>query len=288
MLELAILGLLEEQSLHGYELRRRLGETLGFLVSVSFGSLYPALARLEASGAVVALRPEQAHDGARKDSTVGGRETGGHEAAADAAHNGEASMRIPMTGSLAGERAAFRSTRTAVTRGTTRSLGGHVTSARSTRQRRVYSITEAGTALFKALLAGEGDPGEAEDDRGFALRLAFARHLSPEARLRLLERRRAVLTQRRARSAVNRSAAVNDTWRAALAERGSETLDGDISWLDRLIVAERARSDPPGSTSPAPANGGKVVAPEPVETVRAGAGVVPDPVEPTSRKVPSS
>ena len=31
MLELAILGFLKEQPLHGYELKKRLGETLGFL-----------------------------------------------------------------------------------------------------------------------------------------------------------------------------------------------------------------------------------------------------------------
>ena len=54
VLELAILGLLKEQDLHGYELKKRLAETLGPLSSVSFGSLYPALGRLERAGAVVA------------------------------------------------------------------------------------------------------------------------------------------------------------------------------------------------------------------------------------------
>ncbi|MGH9168043.1 MAG: PadR family transcriptional regulator [Acidimicrobiia bacterium] len=50
MLELPILGLLKERSLHGYELKRRLSE-YGFW-RVSFGSLYPALRRLERSGYV--------------------------------------------------------------------------------------------------------------------------------------------------------------------------------------------------------------------------------------------
>lgn len=45
MLDFAILGLLREQPRHGYELKRALGE-LGFW-QVSFGSLYPALRRLE-------------------------------------------------------------------------------------------------------------------------------------------------------------------------------------------------------------------------------------------------
>ena len=47
MLDMAILGLLEERDLHGYEIRRRLREHLGLLANVSFGSIYPALTRLE-------------------------------------------------------------------------------------------------------------------------------------------------------------------------------------------------------------------------------------------------
>src|SRR3974390_3233662 len=52
MLELAILGLLSEQPRHGYELKKRLSETLGPLWGISFGSLYPALRRLERAGAI--------------------------------------------------------------------------------------------------------------------------------------------------------------------------------------------------------------------------------------------
>ena len=52
MLELAVIGLLKEQPLHGYELKKRLSDTLGFLWGVSYGSLYPALRRLERAGAI--------------------------------------------------------------------------------------------------------------------------------------------------------------------------------------------------------------------------------------------
>jgi DNA-binding PadR family transcriptional regulator len=52
MLELAVLGLLAEQPRHGYELKKRLSETLGPLWGISFGSLYPALRRLEREGAI--------------------------------------------------------------------------------------------------------------------------------------------------------------------------------------------------------------------------------------------
>jgi DNA-binding PadR family transcriptional regulator len=52
MLELAVLGLLSEQPRHGYDLKKRLSETLGPLWGISFGSLYPALRRLERAGAI--------------------------------------------------------------------------------------------------------------------------------------------------------------------------------------------------------------------------------------------
>lgn len=81
MLELAILGLLKEQELHGYELKKRLSAALGPFSSVSFGSLYPALARLEAAGAVKAV---------------------------EALEKPERGPAIPMTGSMTGEAAAFR------------------------------------------------------------------------------------------------------------------------------------------------------------------------------------
>jgi DNA-binding PadR family transcriptional regulator len=78
LIDLAILGLLTEQELHGYELKKRLGELLSSRASISFGSLYPALARLEAQGAVKAVEQRTAVRAA------------------------------PMSGSLTGELAAFR------------------------------------------------------------------------------------------------------------------------------------------------------------------------------------
>jgi DNA-binding PadR family transcriptional regulator len=52
VLELAILGLLKEQPMHGYELRKQLASKLGFFWTVSFGSLYPTLKKLERRGYV--------------------------------------------------------------------------------------------------------------------------------------------------------------------------------------------------------------------------------------------
>ena len=84
VLELAVLGLLKEQELHGYELKKRLSSVLGPLSSVSFGSLYPTLAKLEAAGAVKAVEA-----------------------------NPVPLAPIPMTGSLGGELLAFRARRAA-------------------------------------------------------------------------------------------------------------------------------------------------------------------------------
>lgn len=51
MLELAILGLLHESPMHGYELRKQLATKLGaFRAAISYGSLYPTLRRLQAAG----------------------------------------------------------------------------------------------------------------------------------------------------------------------------------------------------------------------------------------------
>jgi len=50
LLELAILGLLHESPLHGYELRKRLNAVLGAFRALSYGTLYPCLRELVARG----------------------------------------------------------------------------------------------------------------------------------------------------------------------------------------------------------------------------------------------
>jgi DNA-binding PadR family transcriptional regulator len=52
MLEVAILGLLKERPMHGYQLSQELTAQLGGFWRVSYGSLYPTLRRLERQGAV--------------------------------------------------------------------------------------------------------------------------------------------------------------------------------------------------------------------------------------------
>ena len=194
MLDLAILGLLEEGELHGYEIRRRLREHLGLLANVSFGSLYPALARLEAAGALEAV---------------------------EAAETRPRRPNVPPTGSLSGEWAVLKARRHAGTRGR--------------RSRKVYRITETGRAQFTELLSGAG----ADDARSFGLRLAFARHLAPQARLALLERRRAQLVQRLGEVGSASGEADLDVYARSVVEHTADALAQDVSWLDRLIEIER-------------------------------------------------
>jgi DNA-binding PadR family transcriptional regulator len=55
VLELAVLGLLKEKPMSGYELQKALTAKLGAFWRVSFGSLYPCLKRLSADGALEVL-----------------------------------------------------------------------------------------------------------------------------------------------------------------------------------------------------------------------------------------
>lgn len=52
-LELAILGVLSESPLHGYELRKRLISVLGLFSTISYGALYPTLKGLVSRGLLV-------------------------------------------------------------------------------------------------------------------------------------------------------------------------------------------------------------------------------------------
>jgi DNA-binding PadR family transcriptional regulator len=178
VLELAILGLLKERSMHGYQLSKRLTDTLGGFWRVSYGSLYPSLKRLERQGAV-----EQVFD----QQEVG-------------------------------------------------------------RRKNVYRITERGEIAFRELLDEAGSDATGEDNR-FRVRLAFFKYLAPEARIRLLERRRAFLEQRL--DTITGSLTMNhDTYTLSLMQHGRETTEQDIAWLNGLIAAERRATETSATGTP--------------------------------------
>jgi DNA-binding PadR family transcriptional regulator len=200
MIELGLLGLLSEQNLHGYELRKQLADLLGSW-SLSFGSLYPALNRLERAELVKAVEA-----------------------------NVVAEPATPMTGALSGELAAFRGRLT--TKSKTRSGGGS-----GRRGKKVYGITDRGRERLTELLAAPGP----DDDRTFSLRVAFCGHLPPAARLALFERRKAELTNLLAgRRAARSTGRRGDPNRRSLRERDVRALASDLAWLDELIAAARA------------------------------------------------
>jgi len=52
-LELAVLGLLHESPMHGYELRKRLNALLGAFRAFSYGTLYPSLKEMVGRGLII-------------------------------------------------------------------------------------------------------------------------------------------------------------------------------------------------------------------------------------------
>jgi DNA-binding PadR family transcriptional regulator len=65
VLDLAVLGLLKEAPMSGYELKKQLTVKLGAFWRVSFGSLYPCLKRLAAEGALE-VQEESRHTSRKK------------------------------------------------------------------------------------------------------------------------------------------------------------------------------------------------------------------------------
>jgi DNA-binding PadR family transcriptional regulator len=193
MLELAVVGLLKEQPLHGYELKKRLSDTLGFLWGVSYGSLYPALRRLERAGAIEVV----------EDPAVG------------------PAAPIPATGSLGGEAAAARMRRLAKS---------------GRRIRKAYRLTARGEEMFRELMTSDAG-ANSDEERSFALKLAFCRYLPPDARIELLERRRADLAARLQRARGSRSG--GDRYSLSLLEHRRKSTERDLEWIEELIAAEQ-------------------------------------------------
>ena len=183
MLELAVLGLLKERAMHGYELRKQLSTMLGPFWQVSWGSLYPALRRLAKVGAVEKVADEKPRRTARSGAARSG-------------------------------------------------------AARSGRRRNVYQVTPVGEAMFTSML---GETAASVDAEHFTLKLAFFRYLDPAARLSLLERRRAYLTEKlvQFRQNLRELGERIDSYTLSLQHHSMASTESDIEWLDELITEER-------------------------------------------------
>jgi hypothetical protein len=129
-------------------------------------------------------------------------------------------MPTPTTGSLDGDLAAARLRRP----------------AKATRRtRKAYRLTDRGDVRLSELLLDDDAAGD--DERTFALKLAFCRHLPPAARLDLLERRRAALAERLSR-ARRTSPGRGDHYTRSLFEHRTQSTQRDLEWVDALIAAE--------------------------------------------------
>jgi DNA-binding PadR family transcriptional regulator len=75
VLEFAVLGLLRESPMHGYELRKRLNTSLGVFRAFSYGTLYPCLKSLVHSGylAEETVGRPQAQPALAQTAPLGGR-----------------------------------------------------------------------------------------------------------------------------------------------------------------------------------------------------------------------
>jgi DNA-binding PadR family transcriptional regulator len=144
---------------------------------------------------------------------------------------------MPATGSIDGETAAARLRRLPKP---------------TPRTRKQYRLTSRGEEVFAELLAADDAPG-ADEEKAFALKFAFCRHLAGDARLALLERRRAALSERlaQARGSTPRR---GDRYLRSLAEHRTESTARDLAWLDELIAAERRAAHPEPSQEGATAS----------------------------------
>lgn len=59
MLELATLGLLQKEALHGYRLKQQMELFMSGCISVNYGAIYPLLKRLEEKGLIMVFTEEE-------------------------------------------------------------------------------------------------------------------------------------------------------------------------------------------------------------------------------------
>lgn len=118
------------------------------------------------------------------------------------------------------------------------------------RRKTVYRITPLGESMFTEMLE---ETAAAVDAEHFTLKLAFFRYLAPEARLTLLERRRAYLMEKLAQFKTNlRDIGERiDSYTLSMQTHSMNATESDIRWIDELITRERATETTPGEPSKA-------------------------------------
>ena len=113
----------------------------------------------------------------------------------------------------------------------------------------MYRITSLGDEIFARMLE---ETGAAVDAEHFTLKLAFFRYLGPEARVALLERRRAYLQDKLAQLKANLRQYREriDSYAETLQNHDMISTESDIAWIDELINRERNRTSVLGPAMP--------------------------------------
>jgi DNA-binding PadR family transcriptional regulator len=200
MLELPVLGLLKERSMHGYELRKQLGAMLGPFWQVSWGSLYPTLRRLAKAGAVEKLDPKPEKTRA-KTKPKGARV-------------------------LAGKTKTTKSAKT-------------TTTLSSGRRKNVYRITALGEEMFTAMLEETAAAVDAEHftlKLAFFRYLPPETRLALLERRRAYLQDKLAQFKANLRDYRERI----DTYTLSLHNHGMAATQSDIEWIDELISNERS------------------------------------------------
>ncbi|HLS49863.1 MAG TPA: PadR family transcriptional regulator [Actinomycetaceae bacterium] len=192
VLQLAILGQLQREPMHGYRLRKRLNSQLGTFRTLSYGSLYPALRRLTEAGLIRELSTAE----------------------------------LP-----------------------------HALSGR--RGRIIYEITDAGRERLTATLS-TASSASWEDD-AFDVRFSLFSATDATTRLKILEGRRARMTERleMLRASASDARERMDAYTAELARHGQAQMEREVEWLETLIDTERGTPGPHDFGTPAPGNQGR-------------------------------
>ncbi len=204
-LELAVLGLLHETPLHGYELRKRLNSLLGTFRAWGYGSLYPCLKDLLAQGLIAEESPADAEADAGQ-----ARPTG-----QDRPRPGQARQRAGQARPRSGRRSKI-----------------------------VYRLTADGKERLQDLLAEAGPAAWEDDGFGvhFAFfgqtRADIRLRILEGRRTRLEERLDGV------RAAMSRTRERLDSYTLELHRHGLESVEREVRWLNELIASERESGAP--------------------------------------------
>jgi DNA-binding PadR family transcriptional regulator len=204
-LELAVLGLLHETPLHGYELRKRLNSLLGTFRAWGYGSLYPCLKDLLAQGLIAEESPADAEADAGQARSTG----------QDRPRPGQARQRPGQARPRSGRRSKI-----------------------------VYRLTADGKERLQDLLAEAGPAAWEDDGFGvhFAFfgqtRADIRLRILEGRRTRLEERLDGV------RAAMSRTRERLDSYTLELHRHGLESVEREVRWLNELIASERESGAP--------------------------------------------